>query len=200
MRGEPFGNGYLVLERREARLRFQEPRLTRASQLVVGLSGNEVLSRFGGLEGVCWPLDDGLPTVPTIRGFLGHEHRSLAMECLTRRTPQQEWELLWCSYGEAARGPFRPPDGFDFVGFDVVMLPCEVDVSSIILSDVIFGARPTLRAFGSSLNRSLLAPGFRTAEEILATRLRLIEEDPTGLEELDEDQFVAVVQVHRWRA
>jgi hypothetical protein len=157
----------------------------------LGLSHEEIRSRYRGVEGDPWPDGDGLSAISLDSfGLAAFEQFDRVFDYYLRLNDPVAFDLL--AIGSSNVRP-SSLNALIFVGFDYAYgLDTEFHYS-LIHDEVVYGRTEEMRSFAERLNEWLLLPSVHDVESLHETRARLVAAGSRSIEELvDEDRPSAV--------
>jgi len=162
----------------------------------IPLTYQEMLARRKGVEGRLWPGDpNSLGLIPA-DGFVSASQLPVLEKYLSKLSSRHSLEVLWCQWGPLFKGPCRAPVGCRFVGFDVVLFPCEDDGYSSILNEAVYGQHPDLVGFVDHVNYHLLFDDPDVAHRYVSVRSGLTGKRDRRLEHVGEGDYFEAVAVY----
>ncbi|MGH7926837.1 MAG: hypothetical protein ACREQV_03475, partial [Candidatus Binatia bacterium] len=146
----------------------------------IGLTAVEVRQQYRGFDGI---VRSGLSGngIELVDGLAG-DHEIPSLRKFQEPIGRPDVDLIYCS-DDGSDDP--PPPLLVFLGYEVGYYESADNYFSVVLNEIVFGAREALVAFGVHLNENLLFGSRSTAREFL--RVRAAEPRGGDLESGPED-------------
>ncbi len=185
--------GLVVLRRVNyfADARFR-PRLVAPS---VDLSVSQILTRYRGIEGEPWPLEEELEGIHLSGGLASLYQLKDVVLYFKRSRELFLCDPIYLKLAPANIGYTELPRAFSFCGFDYGMYQSAFNLYSAVFNEVIFGRHPETRAFGRTLNEHLLLPSADAVRQYERVRQHLVQ-GGVDLEVTEEGETFAPMAVY----
>jgi hypothetical protein len=183
----PLRQGIVVLRRRDWAI-FES---ARRRPIARGLTLDEVVRRYRGIDGLLWPEEANLSGLAIRDGLVPldavSDVRRYVAALRAGSTGGLPVEVLACSFGPGSISSL----GGRLIGWDAGYLDSETGIFSAVLHDVLCGRHEALNGMASLLNDDLLFGDPATAQACLDRRAALIADG----HDLENDDPMTVIRV-----
>lgn len=161
----------------------------------LSLTDDEIVQRYKGIEGECWPIGDEMKSLMLSHGLAPIQQYEFVLQYFIEASMTLCCDLLYIRSSTLLDRPSFLPNNFRFCGYDYGLFYSGFDNYSVIFNEVIYGAYDSLRAYSKYLNADLLLPEPLKLEALEQDRMMLVD-GGNDLETAEDDEVFQAFSIY----